>query len=186
VFGARAVAPETPAAYSVLTWLTFYAPYVRAFEFLMGVALAQVCRAAGSFGKRRCAIAGMILVGVGLASYGLHFAPSNLVAPAFRYDCVAGGLVLLGWSAGQTTVSRSTWNFLPLSAYVLWIWHMFWFNAYVLPDLSAVTSRDAWFIAGRVTILTAFVIVASYGLWDLWRRCTPTWLGSLPYEKEGG
>lgn len=186
IFGARAVAPETPAAYSVFKWLTFYAPYARAFEFLIGVALAQMCRAGDGHSKSGYIAVGFTLVAVGAASYGLRFDPSNLVAPAFRYDCLAGGLVLLGWGAGESTITRSTWSLLPLSAYVLWLWHMFWFNAYALPDLSAVTSRDAWFIAGRVTILTTFVIVTSYGLWDLWRRCTPAWLGPLSNEKEGG
>lgn len=186
VFGARAVAPETPVAYSMLKWLTFYAPYVRAFEFLIGVTLAQVCRTSSPFGKRGCVMAGITLVVLGLASYGLSFEESNLVAPAFRYDCLAGGLILLGWSAGESTIARSTWSLLPLSAYVLWIWHMFWFNAYALPTLSGVSSRDAWFIGGRVAILTAFVIVTSFGLWDLWRRCTPAWLGPLSGEKEVG
>ncbi|MGC4071643.1 MAG: hypothetical protein QM760_03865 [Nibricoccus sp.] len=185
MFGARAVAPETPAAYSALSWLTFYTPYVRAFEFLLGVALAQICRLGNSASRSRCVAAGVVLAVVGVASYGLHFDPSNLVALAFRYDCLAGGLVLLGWGAGESTITRSTWSSLPLSAYVLWIWHMFWFNAYALPDLSAVTSRDAWFIAGRIAILTAFVIVTGYGLWDLWRRCTPAWLGPLSTEEEG-
>ncbi|MBI5426092.1 MAG: hypothetical protein HZA32_18625 [Opitutae bacterium] len=184
IFGARAVSPETLPVYSALKWLTFYAPYFRAFEFLIGVMLAQVCRAGGPAARKGAVVAGVVLVATGLVSYAVAVAPSNLVAPAFRYDCLACGLVLLAWAAGASTITRTTWVQLPLSGYILWISHMFWFNAYALPPLLDVSSRDAWFIAGRLTMLTAFVVVTSYGLWELWWRSTPSWLGPLRSEKE--
>ncbi len=176
-FGPRASAAQSPADFTFAWWLTFYSPYVRLFEFVAGMCVAQACRR--KVGRPELRRVAAVLAGSAIALVGVVALWASAALTTRSYDLLCLGLLLAGWGVGARAARPGLWATLPLSAYILWLWHLPWFNAYRLPDLATVTARDVWFIGARFAIMVSFVILTSHGLWWLQRRSEPDWLRPL-------
>ena len=173
-FGAKAA--ENPSSvYSFYKWISFYCPYVRLFEFMAGLGaavfygryLAHVTR------KRQRTVVWLTLI-AGLGCWGVAEqwnTPKGVEVGAhiYHYDLIAVALVWLAAIGtecprleGVASSSLLRWS---SSAYLLWMWHLVWFNAYALPVWAGPTTpRDWMFIWGRLVLLCGFAIVTSVGI----------------------
>jgi peptidoglycan/LPS O-acetylase OafA/YrhL len=182
-FGDLASPANGPAAYSFFYWLGLYSPYGRIPEFAIGICLAEAVTLSLSEARYRLGInIRSIIILLVAASAPVTFAiRAGTVALLPSYDLFAAASLLFCvaidyWSAPRFYSTHPWFLTMCSSSFVIWNWHLIWFNAYPLPE---GMPTDAWGISlgiGRFVAINLFVLFTSVGLLMIIQRPAIEWI----------
>ena len=184
-FGEIAGGHPAPAAFAYFSWLQFYAPWIRLPEFLIGVLLAHYYESSSV----KKAAAGKISIATGLllAAFCIYLACFNYPwAPAGKVAATglgSVGLILLAAECSHHRYGMILGNHplvtsLSASAFVLWCWHLFWYNIYTIPPIEITNPWHLGLAIARLLAVNLFVVLTAVGLTHKFQIPTARWFRS--------
>ena len=163
--------PAAHLTFSYFKWLEIYAPWLRLPEFFLGVLLAHYYE--GSSLKKASTAKTIVATGLLLGGFCIYFACLNHPWSQAGKVAAAGvgsiGLILLaaecshhryGIILGRHPLIAS----LSASAFVLWCWHMFWYNVYTIPPIETANPWHIGLVVARLLAVNLFVVPTAVGL----------------------
>jgi peptidoglycan/LPS O-acetylase OafA/YrhL len=169
--GEMAGGHPAPAAFAYFSWLQFYAPWIRLPEFFIGVLLAHYYESSSvkKAGGGKIGVATGLLLGgfcIYFACLDHPWSPAGKVAAA---GLGSVGLILLAAECSHHRYGMILGNHplvasLSASAFVLWCWHLFWYNAYTIPPIETANPWHIGLVVARILALNLFVVLTAVGL----------------------
>lgn len=160
-----------PNTNSLLYWLSEFSPLSKIAEFLAGVFLCNLlgCEGIQLPNRIHYRIGVVLLLVGGLIYASCHYDIWSEGGKILSYLLISIGLIIL---AEKSSRSRLISGFIAIplvrlltaSAFTLWMWHLFWYNAYPMPTANFASTGQRVLALARIIFLTLFVVGTAAGL----------------------